>query len=131
MTRLKTVTLIPDTLAQRASSRVQDRLPELLSQLVEVLSPSGTSADRLFLVAQPTDVTLAYEEVLEFLLNRRTPETIVAFNVSPAAQAHIRTLLENKREATLNAAETAELDLYEQLKRLMMLLKAKARTQLK
>jgi hypothetical protein len=40
-------------------------------------------------------------------------------------------LLENNREATLNAAETAELDLYEQLEHLMMLLKAKARTQLK
>jgi hypothetical protein len=83
------------------------------------------------LVAQPTDATLAYEEVLEFLLNRPTPEAIVAFKVSSAAQARIRMLLENNREATLNAAETAELDLYEQLEHLMMLLKAKARTQLK
>ena len=98
--------------------------------MVEVLSPSTISADRLSLVAQPTDATLAYEEVLEFLLNRPTPEAIVAFKVSPAAQARIRTLLENNREATLNAAETAELDLYEQLELLMMLLKAKARTQL-
>ena len=101
---------IPDTLAQRLEP-LQDRLPELLSQLVEVLSPSTISPDRLSLAAQPTDATLAYEEVLEFLLNRPTPEAIVAFKVSPAAQARIRALLDNNREATLNAAETAELDL--------------------
>jgi len=121
---------IPDTLAQRLEP-LQDRLPELLSQLVEVLSPSTISAERLSLVAQPTDAMLAYEEVLEFLLNRPTHEAIVAFKVSPAAQARIRALLEKNREATLNAEETAELDLYEQLEHLMMLLKAKARTQLK
>ena len=121
---------IPDKLAQRLEP-LQDRLPELLSQLVEVLSPSMFSAERLSLVAQPTDAMLAYEEVLEFLLNCPIPESIVAFKVSPAAQARICALLENNREATLNAAETAELDLYEQLKHLMMLRNAKARTQLK
>jgi hypothetical protein len=121
---------IPDKLAQRLEP-LQDRLPELLSQLVEGLSPSTISAYRFSLVAQPTDATLAYEEVLEFLLNRPTPEAIVAFKVSPATQARICALLENNREATLNAVETAELDLYEQLEHLMMLLKAKARTQLK
>jgi hypothetical protein len=121
---------IPDKLAQRLEP-LQDRLPELLSQLVEGLSPSTISAYRLSLVAQPTDATLAREEVLEFLLNRPTPEAIVAFKVSPAAQARIRALLENNREATLNTTETAELDLCEQLEHLMMLLKAKARTQLK
>jgi hypothetical protein len=121
---------IPDKLAQRLEP-LQDRLPELLSQLAEGLSLSAISAYRLSLVAQPTDATLACEEVLEFLLNRPTPESIVAFKVSPAAQARICALLENNREATLNAAETAELDLYEQLKHLMMLRNAKARTQLK
>ena len=121
---------IPDKLAQRLEP-LQDRLPELLSQLVEGLSLSTISAYRLSLVAQPTNATLACEEVLEFLLNRPTHEAVVAFKVSPAAQAHIRALFENNREATLNAAETAELDLYEQLKHLMMLRKAKARTQLK
>jgi hypothetical protein len=121
---------IPDTLAQRLES-LQDRLPELLSQLVKVLSPSTISAERLSLVAQPTDAMLAYEEVLEFLLNRPTHEAVVAFKVSPAAQARIRALFEKNREVTLNAEETVELDLYEQLEHLMMLLKAKARTQLK
>jgi hypothetical protein len=121
---------IPDELAQRLEP-LQDRLPELLSQLVEVLTPSTISAERLSLVAQPTDAMLANEEVLEFLLNRPTHKAIVAFKVSPAAQARIRALFEKNPEATLNAEETVELDLYEQLEHLMMLLKAKARTQLK
>jgi hypothetical protein len=82
----------------------------------------------LSLPAQPMDAPLGYAEVLDFPLNRPTPEAIVAFRISPAAQARIRMLLENNREATLNAAETAELDLYEQLAHLMMLLKAKAHT---
>jgi hypothetical protein len=69
---------IPDTLAQRLEP-LQDRLPELLSQLVEVLSPSMFSAERLSLVAQPTDAMIANEEVLEFLLNRPTHEAVVAF----------------------------------------------------
>jgi hypothetical protein len=86
---------IPDTLAQRLEP-LQDRLPELLSQLVEVLSPSMFSAERLSLVAQPTDAMLAYEEVLEFLLNRPTHEAVVAFKVSLAAQAHIRALFETR-----------------------------------
>ena len=121
---------IPDELAQRLEP-LQDRLPELLTQLVEALSPPTISADVISLPAQPMDAPLAYAEVLDFLLNRPTPEAIVAFKISPAAQARIRALLENNREATLNTTETAELDLYEQLEHLMMLLKAKAHTQLK
>jgi hypothetical protein len=85
----------------------------------------------LSLVTHPTDAPLAFAEVPDFLLNRPTPEGIVAFKVSPAAQARIRALLDKNREATLNATEAAELDLYEQLEHLMMLLKAKARAQIK
>jgi hypothetical protein len=121
---------VPDELAQRLEP-LQDRLPELLTQLVETLSPRAVSADVLSLVAHPTDAPLAYAEVIDFLLNRPTPEAIVAFKVSPAAQARIHALLDKNREATLNATEAAELDLYEQLEHLMLLLKAKASVQLK
>jgi hypothetical protein len=103
---------IPDELAQRLEP-LQDCLPELLTQLVETLSPPTMSADVLSLPAQPMDAPLAYAEVLDFLLNRPTPAAIMAFKISPAAQARIRALLEKNREATLNAAETTELDLYE------------------
>jgi len=121
---------VPDELAQRLEP-LQDRLPELLTRLVEAFSPHAVSADMLSLVTNPTDAPLAYAEVLDFLLNRPTPEAIIAFKVSPAAQAHIHDLLDKNREATLNTKEVAELDLYEQLEHLMILLTAKARAQLK
>jgi len=40
-------------------------------------------------------------------------------------QARLRSLLEKNREATLSETEIAELDLYEQLAQLMILLKAR------
>jgi hypothetical protein len=120
---------VPDELAQRLEP-LQDRLPELLTRLVETLSPRTVSADVLSLVTNPTDAPLAYAEVLDFLLTRPTPQDIIAFRVSPAAQARLRALLDRNREDELNAAEAAELDLYEQLEHLMLLLKAKARAQL-
>jgi hypothetical protein len=120
---------VPDELAQRLEP-LQDRLPQLLARLVETLSPRTVSADALSLVTNPTDTPLAYAEVLDFLLTRPTPQDIIAFRVSPAAQARLRALLDKNREDELNAAEAAELDLYEQLEHLMLLLKAKARAQL-
>jgi hypothetical protein len=119
---------VPDELAQRLKP-LQDRLPELLTRLAEALSPRTVSADVLSLVTNPTDAPLAYAEVLDFLLTRPTPQDIVAFRVSPSAQARLRALLDKNREDELNAAEAAELDLYEQLEHLMLLLKAKARAQ--
>jgi hypothetical protein len=115
---------VPDELAQRLEP-FQHRLPELLTQLVEALSPRAVSPDVATLVAHPMGPPLAYAEVLDFLLNRPTPEAIIAFQVSPVAQARICALLEKNREAALNATEAAELDLYEQLEHLMMLLKAR------
>jgi hypothetical protein len=46
--------------------------------------------------------------------------------VSDAAQARLRLLLDKNREEALSATEEAELDIYEQLEHLMLLLKAKA-----
>ena len=69
---------VPDELAQQIEP-LQDRLPELLTRLVEALSPRVISADVLSLVAHPTDAPLAYAEVLDFLINRPTPKALVAF----------------------------------------------------
>ena len=121
---------VPDDVAQRLEP-LQDRLPDLLTRLVEALSPRAVSADVRSLVTNPLDAPLAYAEVLDFLITRPTPQDIVTFKVSPAAQARLRTLLDKNREEMLDAAEAAELELYEQLERLMLLLKAKAQAQLR
>jgi hypothetical protein len=114
---------VPDELIQRLQP-FQDRLPALLTLLVGAI-PSQTGG------APPVEVhgtepPLAYVEVLDFLLTRPTPHDILAFKVSDAAQARLRLLLDKNREESLSATEEAELDIYEQLEHLMLLLKAKA-----
>jgi len=105
---------------------LQDRLPALLTLLAEAIS-SQTEGSPLS-EAHGTETPLAYAEVLDFLLTRPTPHDILTFKVSDAAQARLWLLLDKNREAALSATEEAELDIYEQLEQLMILLKAKAYT---
>ena len=114
---------VSDELMQRLQP-LQDRLPALLTLLVEGIS-SQTAGPPLSAV-HGTETPLAYAEVLDFLLTRPTPHDILAFKVSDAAQARLRLLLDKNREETLSAPEEAELNIYEQLEHLMILLKAKA-----
>jgi hypothetical protein len=116
---------VPDELVQRLKS-LQDRLPELLTLLVGVIPSKANTAP--LSGAYVTETPLAYAEVLDFLLTHPTPQDIIAFKVSDAAQARIRFLLDKNREETLSARELAELDVYEQLEHLMILLKAKSHT---
>ncbi len=116
---------VPDELAQRLEP-YRNRLPELLTRAVENILPSTSSTDLLPSVVNPTDAPVAYAEVLDFLVTRPTPQEIVAFKVSAEAQERIRTLLDKNQDGRLTETETAELDLYEQLEHMMILLKAKA-----
>ncbi|MGB6301694.1 MAG: hypothetical protein WBF90_36690 [Rivularia sp. (in: cyanobacteria)] len=114
---------ISDELAQRLQP-LQNRLPELLWQLLDVANlPTNKSKT---VQTEPTDIALVYQEVLDFLIKRPTPEEIIAFKVSPQAQSRLEELLERNRSATLNSMELAELDVYEQLEHMMILLKARA-----
>lgn len=118
---------IPDELAQRLEP-IRNRLPELLTQLLETTNPP--TSVQLDTVATPPDIPAVYTEVLDFLIKRPTPQEIAAFKVSPQAQSRLQTLLEKNREATLTEAETAELDVYEQLEHMMILLKTRAYAEL-
>ena len=114
---------ISDELAQRLEP-LQNRLPELLWQLLDVANlPTNISKT---VQTEPTDIPLVYQEVLDFLIKRPTPEDIIVFKVSPQAQSRLEELLERNRSATLNSMELAELDVYEQLEHMMILLKARA-----
>jgi len=116
---------VPDELMQRLKP-FQDRLPELLTLLVGTISSEAEAANVPLDGARVMETPLAYVEVLDFLLTRPTPQDIVAFKVSTAAQDRIRTLLDKNREEAVSDTEAAELDVYEQLEHLMILLKAKA-----
>ncbi|MBZ0307764.1 MAG: hypothetical protein K8I82_16975 [Anaerolineae bacterium] len=65
-------------------------------------------------------------DVLDFLLSAPTPQQIIQFQASEAAQARLRYLLEANRQGTLSAEERAELDEASQMNHFIMLLKAKA-----
>jgi hypothetical protein len=70
--------------------------------------------------------TSIQEEVLTFLLSSPTPQHIIGFQASEAAQARLRYLLDANREGMLNPEERAELDEASQMNHFVMLLKAKA-----
>ncbi|WP_013325763.1 hypothetical protein [Gloeothece verrucosa] len=108
---------ISDELASRLEP-LRERLPQLLAQLLETTDRSAE--------VTVTDTSSVYAEVLDFLLHSPTKSEIIAFKVSPQAQERLRTLLEKNRESALTPLETAELDTYQQLEHLMILLKAHA-----
>ncbi len=113
---------IPDELAQRLKP-LQNRLPELLWRLLDVVNSPQVQQTVL---AETTDIPAVYQEVLDFLIKRPTPEEIMTFKVSSQAQTRLQALLEKNRSAILSPMELAELDVYEQLENIMILLKARA-----
>ncbi len=114
---------VSDELAHKLEP-LRSRLPELLSQLLDLANPAVTPL--AIDTANLEEIPLVYIEVLDFLVTRPTPQEIVAFKVSPQAQDRLWLLLDKNREETLTASESAELDVYEQLDHLMVLMKARA-----
>jgi len=110
---------VPDELANRLQP-ILHRLPELLSQLIETHTPETLKLTNF------SDTTNTYTEVLDFLIKQPTPEQIAKFKVSTPAQTRLEYLLEKNRMGTISKAENSELDIYEQLEQLMILLKARA-----
>lgn len=116
---------ISDELLSRLEP-LQNRLPELLWRLLDIANLSTNSQPTAKTAS--TDIPAVYQEVLDFLIKRPTPEEIIAFKVSPIAQRRLSELLEKNRSATLSLMELAELDVYEQLEHMMILLKVRAST---
>ena len=114
---------IPDELAVKLEP-LRSRLPELLSQLLVSTNPSAEPL--AIATANLQESPQAYIEVLDFLITSPTPQDIIAFKVSPEAQERLRLLLNKNRENNLTVSEVAELDVYEQLEHLMILMKARA-----
>lgn len=112
---------IPDELATRLQP-LREQLPEMLTQFIE--SISGAKVER---ETEPKSETYSvYAEVLDFLLMRPTPQEIIDFKVSNESQKPLQILLAKNRETSLTPEEVAELDVFEQLEHLMILLKARA-----
>jgi hypothetical protein len=69
----------------------------------------------------------AYEEVIDFIAAGTTPQNVIAFRPSEAAQERVTDLLSREKEGALSPEEKSELDHYLQLEHLMRLAKARAR----
>ncbi len=114
---------IPDDLAQRLEP-LQNRLPELLRRLLDIDNIQTNAQPKV--QTETIDIPAVYQEVIDFLIKRPTPEEILAFKVSPQAQMQLQALIEKNRSTALTPMELAELDVYEQLEYMMVLLKARA-----
>jgi hypothetical protein len=114
---------IPDELAERLEP-LQNRLPELLWRLLDVVNLPITIQPTVN--PETTNIPAVYQEIIDFLIKAPTPEEIINFKVSFQSQTRLQELLEKNRSATLSQTESAELDVYEQLEQMMILLKARA-----
>jgi hypothetical protein len=76
-------------------------------------------------------MTLAHEEIIDFILAGKTPEQVANFQASDAVKARVDELIRREKNEGLSAEETAELDNYMQLEHLIRLAKARARQMLK
>lgn len=105
---------VPDELSEQLAAmgdafgtRWRDRLPELLA--LSLRQP-----------AIPADF---YRYVLDFISHNPTPEQIANFKPTSEMQERLRLLLDRNKAGTLSAIEQAELDEYEHIEHLIVLLK--------
>jgi hypothetical protein len=119
---MQTITLeVPADLADRLAA-LGDRLPDLLRLAVALESKPPTGTER-------ADVP-AFREMIDFLAGAPTLEQILGFKVSPSTLERLEDLLDKNREGSLTDDESAELDVCEEVQRVMLLLKARARSAL-
>lgn len=75
-------------------------------------------------------ISLAYEEIIDFIAAGTTPRNVIAFRPSEAAKARVAELIQREKTLGLSPEETSELTYYLQLEHIMRLAKARARVHL-
>ncbi len=98
---------IPDDLMEQIAP-IQDQLPELLRRC---LQPPALSAQ-------------AYRYILDFLASQPTAEAIATFRPTSEMQNRLRYLVNREQEGILTPEEAQELNDYEHIEHLIVLLKA-------
>ncbi len=68
----------------------------------------------------------AYQEVVDFIGAGTTPQNVIDFRPSEAAEKRVADLLAHEKDGELSAEEKSELDHYLQFEHLMRLAKAHA-----
>ncbi|HEY7543461.1 MAG TPA: hypothetical protein VID27_01185 [Blastocatellia bacterium] len=105
---MSTITIeVPEEIAELVS-KAGDRLPEILALSLK----------------QPPLSAHIYRYILDFLASQPTAEQIAAFAPTPEMTDRLRTLLARKSSCEITPAEEAELDEYERIEHLMIMIKA-------
>ncbi|MBD2210554.1 hypothetical protein H6G27_11780 [Nostoc linckia FACHB-104] len=97
---------VPEELSQKLA-QLGDRLPEILALSLE----------------QPPIPTRVYQYILDFLVSKPTPEQILAFRPTAEMQQRMQNLLRLSKLGELNPTEQKELDEYERIEHLIIMLK--------
>lgn len=107
---MATVTIeVPDELSELVE-QARDRLPELLARSLQ----------------EPMLPTHVYRYVLDFLASCPSPEQVAAFSPTLEMVDRLRVLLERESGGEITPAEKAEIDEYEKLEHLLIMIKSGA-----
>ncbi|OKH54480.1 hypothetical protein NIES2130_28310 [Scytonema sp. HK-05] len=98
---------VPDELTDQLA-QIGDRLPELLALSLQ----------------QPPLPARIYQYILGFVASLPTPEQILAFRPTPEMQTRLQTLLVRSKAGEITPSEQRELDEYERIEHLIVMLKA-------
>ena len=75
-------------------------------------------------------MTVAYQEIVDFIADGTTPDRVAAFQPSETTKAYVWELIHRQKTTGLSPDETAELNHYLPIEHLMRLAKARARRHL-
>ena len=99
---------------------------ELPNELAEALIRAGDRLSELLALSlqQPALPAHIYRYVLDFLASQPTVEQLAAFGPTPEMAERLQTLLARQAAGAITSTEMAELDEYERIEHLMVILKA-------
>jgi hypothetical protein len=75
-------------------------------------------------------MTVAYDEIVDFIAAGTTPQSVVDFRPSEVTKARVADLIQQQKTNSLSPDETAELNHYLHVEHVMRLAKARARQRL-
>jgi hypothetical protein len=75
-------------------------------------------------------MTLAFDEIIDFIVSRGPAKDLIAFEPSDSARRRVWDLIRREKEGGLTPGERSELESYMQLEHIMRLAKARARQKL-
>ena len=97
-----------------ASEELSEQLAQLGDRLPELLALS---------LQQPALSAHIYRYILDFLASNPTPQQITEFKPTDEMQERLRILLARSKAAELTSAEQKELDEYERIEHLIVMMK--------